>query len=134
MQTRSEWQFSVPLEEVDVARIIREAQDATGGPRTGRGVIRFTIDGKAYTAIDVDRYPFQSEEYPDGLVLEGDEVAVRLDPDNVRVRRAGSNDDPDLYGEVLVESDGASFQRWIIVDSDTVSGVVDRVTVKVEVF
>ena len=77
MKADQTWSFSCQASRVDIPRILRE-----GGVRDGN-VVRFTVDGRTYTAW-ADRFygpaPFELEQchIPGRSVVEGDHAGCLL--------------------------------------------------------
>lgn len=60
MKPKQSWEFSCPLEDVNIDRILKEA-----GPDAR--LVRFTIDGKTYTAIRVAYARAEAEKHADAV-------------------------------------------------------------------
>lgn len=140
MKAKKTWTFSCPLEEVDVARILREA-----GPEAR--AVRFTIDGKWYVAINREWLREQGwvDETSQDPVIdwtrafpeEPGYVDDRGDTAEYPVSRRGDFRD----GEVLVECDAnydccdGHERRWAITrDLAWAQNFLDLVETTVEVF
>ena len=110
MKAKDSWAFSAPLANVDVARIIREAR--VGGSR----VVRFTIDGKVYTAWDERYFKRIPASLCEPLYVEpGGNPVVRV-------------------GEVFIEGTWGVVGTIRIEAGDHIKALFDRVEVQVEVF
>lgn len=121
MKTKDTWQFSAPLAEVNVRRILREAAVKDGN------VVRFTIDGKVYTAWLESAFPdFVTPGFAKGYWLGDENVVYRDDARDggpVFIRLARSGDLPEYY-----------YHRIRICRGDHVKALFDRVEVQVETF
>lgn len=117
MKSKESWSFSAPLADVDVPRIIRESRLATTSGR----VVRFTIDGKTYTAWRERDFPGRvGVVHPDGKLSWG---ASRY-PSPFR-----------RDGEVRIWTELSDYGDGIRVEAgDHLTSLVDRVATTVEVF
>jgi hypothetical protein len=119
MRPTESWAFSAPLSQVDVPRIIRESRLATTPGR----VVRFTIDGKTYTAWRERDFPGRvGAVHPDG------ELSWDVDRTSLPFR---------IDGEVRIWTYRGedAIGRGIRVEAgDHLTALVDRVATTVEVF
>jgi hypothetical protein len=113
MKPLHSWQFSAPIAEVDIPRIIREAR---------RQVVRFTVDGKVYTAWPA-RLNYNPELAPN---VAGTLQACEKYVGHLTYVERHTDGTPRIWfheeGSIRVEP------------GDHVKAIVDGVKVKVEVF
>lgn len=116
MKTKDTWQFSAPLTEVNVRRILREAGVADGN------VVRFTIDGKVYTAWLESAFPHVSDPAGAGYWLGDENDVFRNEEGEVRINTLDVEELPDRYVRIRIQN------------GDHVKALFDRVEVQVETF
>jgi hypothetical protein len=121
MQPKDSWSFSCPLTEVNVRRILREARCVDGN------VVRFTIDGKVYTAWREDLHPPLVDPRGWSAYWSG------ADTGNEVFRWGGP------HGEVRIVTPTADdlpeyTNKYRIQGGDHVAALLDRVETTVEVF
>lgn len=119
MKSKESWRFSARVSDVDVPRIIRESHLATTPGR----VVRFTIDGKTYTAWREQDFPGRVGVVHDGGLREwflpGADRPFRDADGEVRIYTS-----PSLYPNSGIRIEAG----------DHLTALVDRVATIVEVF
>lgn len=109
MTPDKDWRFSVPINRVDAHRIVTEA-----GPAAK--CVRFTVDGKTYTAVNARLVDCMPGDGPAGVVTAD--------------ARVGRNAIIGVFIEHRILGDSP----WKLYLGDVTGEVMDRVTVVVEVF
>lgn len=129
MKNIAGWNFNAPLEDVNVVRILDEAQDATGKATAVKVTVK--RDGVRYYAVCVGR---------DTAIVRGlGQPHVYLGQDSGFVTEGGDVAFGGIPGEIpLVVAPGASVAVYLFTSNNSANAFVrkalDLVEVKVEIF
>ena len=124
MKPNVSWQFSCPVNQIDVLRILREA-----GPETK--CVRLTVDGKVYTIVNGPLC--KNLPAPNRIGAAAQEFTTNQF-DGYRLRRdtfmsVSTSGEPLICGSGLERA-----TKWVLYTGDRTGEVMQRVKTTVEVF